>query len=144
MDAKEFLSQAYRLDLLISEETKELQKLRSISVSLRSPGFEQHYNPNRPTEAPFIRSLEKVWDTEEYLKKQLKQMTTLKAQILHAISELSDPDERLVLKYRFLDGLTYDQIGARLHMDRSTAFRTCDRALDHIKVPEDAVNLHPE
>lgn len=62
MTAKEYLRQAYRLDHRINSDLAELERLRDMEGSISSPSFEEHYNPNRNTEAPFIRCLEKVWD----------------------------------------------------------------------------------
>ena len=141
MDAKEFFSQTRYLDQLIEEDIRQLQNLRNTATLLRSPGFDQHYNPNRPTEAPFVKSLERVWAVEEQLKDSIHKLTTLKAQIMQAIETVPDREDRLLLKYRYLDNLTFEQIGSILHMDRSTAYRACERALTLVKVPDDAICL---
>lgn len=141
MDAKEFFSQTRYLDQLIEEDMRELRNLRSTATLLRSPGFEQHYNPSKPTEAPFVKSLERVWDVEEQLKNSIHKLTTLKAQIMQAIETVPDREDRLLLKYRYLDNMTYEQIGALLHMDRSTAYRACERALTLVELPNDAICL---
>ena len=52
MTAKEYLNQAYRLEQRIRLLKDNIEETRALSGSISSPGFEQHYNPNRPTEAP--------------------------------------------------------------------------------------------
>ena len=141
MDAKEFFSQTHYLDQLIEEDMRQLQNLRSTATLLRSPGFDQHYNPNRPTEAPSVKRLERVWAVEEQLKDSIHKLTTLKAQIMQAIETVPDREDRLLLKYRYLDNLHFEPIGSILHMDRSTAYRACERALTLVKVPDDAICL---
>ena len=60
MTAKEYLKQAYRLDHRIDSDIAEMERLREMACSVGSPGLEEHHNPNRATEAPFVRVLEKV------------------------------------------------------------------------------------
>ena len=64
MTAKEYLRQAYRLDHRIDSDITEMERLREMACSIGSPGFEEHYDPNHATEAPFVRALEKVWKME--------------------------------------------------------------------------------
>ena len=47
MTAKEYLKQAYRLDHRINSDIAEMERLREMVSSVGSPGFEEHYNPNR-------------------------------------------------------------------------------------------------
>ena len=65
MTVKEYLHQAYRLDHRIDSDIAEMERLRGMACSVSSPGFEEHYNPNRPTDAPYVRSLEKVWELQK-------------------------------------------------------------------------------
>lgn len=74
MTAKEYLRQAYRLDHRINSDLAELERLRDMEGSISSPSFEEHYNPNRNTEAPFIRCLEKVWDLEMKIKTEIDKL----------------------------------------------------------------------
>ena len=60
MTAKEYLNQARHLDALINCRLREINYWRDLSSSVSGSNFEQHYNPNKPTEAPFVRCLEKI------------------------------------------------------------------------------------
>lgn len=61
MTVKEYLNQAYRLEQRIRLLKDNIEETRALSGSISSPGFEQHYNPNRPTEAPYVKTLERSW-----------------------------------------------------------------------------------
>ena len=52
MTVKEYLGQAYLLDQRINSYTIECEELRLMSESISSPGFEEHYNASRNTDAP--------------------------------------------------------------------------------------------
>ncbi len=60
MTAKEYLNQARHLDALIHCRLREIDYWRDLSSSVSGSSFEEHHNPNRPTEAPFVRCLEKI------------------------------------------------------------------------------------
>lgn len=85
MTVKEYLRQAYRLDHRINSDIAEMERLREMADSVGSPGFEEHYNPNRPTEAPFVRCLEKVWDLEQKINSEIDRFIDLKAQMREVI-----------------------------------------------------------
>ena len=53
MTTKEYLRQAFRLDQRINMAIAELERLREMSQSVRSPGYEEHFNPNCFLQARF-------------------------------------------------------------------------------------------
>ena len=119
MTAKEYLRQAYRLDHRINSDLAELERLRDMEGSISSPSFEEHYNPNRNTEAPFIRCLEKVWDLEMKIKTEIDKLISLKDQMREVIDAV--------------------QIGDELKADESTVRRWHRRALASVIVPADPI-----
>ena len=58
MTVKEYLRQAYLLDQRIKSYSIECDELRQMAQSISSPGFEEHYNASKNTDAPYIRTLE--------------------------------------------------------------------------------------
>jgi regulator of replication initiation timing len=111
MTAKEYLKQAYRLDQKINSDIAEMSRLQEMASSVSSPGFEEHYNPNRPTEAPFVRCLEKVWELEQKINAEVDKLVGLKEQIRTVIDKVENPDEQMVLRYRYIHNYTWEQIG---------------------------------
>ena len=59
MTAQEFLSRYKYLKKQVKLNAKRIEELKTMSVRVSSPGFERSYNPNRNTQAPFIKSIEK-------------------------------------------------------------------------------------
>ena len=72
MTVKSYLSQSYLLDKRIKSDTMELEELRLMAQTISSPGFEEHYNASKNTDAPYIRTLEKMFDIEEKIMKELQ------------------------------------------------------------------------
>lgn len=141
MTTKEYLKQAFRLDHRIDSDITEMERLREMACSIGAPGFEEHYNPNHPTEAPFVRSLEKVWQMEEKINGEIDRLVDLKAQIRSVIEAVTDPNERMVLRYRYIHNMTWDQIGDELHADARTVRRWHGTALLHVELPENPITV---
>lgn len=139
MTPKEYLKQAYRLDQKINSDIAEAARLREMAAGVGSPGFEEHYNPNRATEAPFVRCLEKVWELEQKINAEIDKLVDLKEQIRGVIDMVENPDEQMVLRYRYIHNYTWEQIGDALYADERTVRRWHGRGLQHIKVPEDCI-----
>ena len=141
MTSKEYLRQAYRLDHRINSDIAEMERLREMACSIGAPGFEEHYDPNHPTEAPFIRALEKVWKLEEKINAEIDRLVDLKAQMRGVIEAVSDPDERMVLRYRYIHNMTWEKIGDVLHADRTTVYRWHNTAIRHVVLPDDPIQI---
>jgi RNA polymerase sigma factor (sigma-70 family) len=136
MTAQQYLSQAYRLDQRVQLDQSELDNLRTLAASVGSPGFEEHYNPNHPTDAPFVKTLEKIWEMEQKISAELSQLIHLKQEILMVLSKVDDVDERLVLTYRYLRNMSWTEISEELGVSDRTIRRWHERALTHVVVPE--------
>ena len=136
MTVREYLGQAYRLQQRIRLHQEELGNLRTLAASVGSPGFEEHYSPNRPTDAPFVKTLDKIWEKEKKTNDELCLLLQLRDEIQSVIDQVENMDERLVLTYRYLKGYTWMRIGDELAADERTIRRWHDRALSHAKVPE--------
>ncbi len=141
MTVKEYLRQAYRLDHRIDSDIAEMERLREMACSVGSPGFEEHYNPNRPTEAPFVRTLEKVWHMEEKINVEIDRLVDLKAQIRSVIEAVADPNERMVLRYRYIHNMTWERIGDELHAGETSVRRWHASALSHVVLPENPIAI---
>ena len=141
MTAKEYLKQAYLLDHRINADIAEMERLRKMAYSIRSSGTGPHFSSTRVTEAPFTRTLEKLWEMEEQINAEIDRLVDLKAQIIKVIGALSDPDERMVLQYRYVENMTWEQIGDKLFVDERSARRWHDKALKHITMPKEPIMI---
>ena len=141
MTVKEYLGQAYLLDKRIKSDTMELEELRMMSQTISSPGFEEHYNASKNTDAPYIRTLEKMFDMESKIMKEINTLVELKNQIREVISQIEKPEYQMILKYRYIHNMTWPTIGDKLCADGRTVQRWHNKAIAKIKLPENAINL---
>ncbi|MBD5537798.1 MAG: sigma-70 family RNA polymerase sigma factor [Lachnospiraceae bacterium] len=136
MTAKEYLNRARHLDALINCRLREIDYWRDLSSSVSGSNFETHYNPNRPTEASFVRCLEKIDEIQRSVEEKVAYLVRLKEEINAAIDMLENRDEQLVLRYRYLDDCTWEQISRMLNVSLRTVHRVHGSALQHFSVPD--------
>lgn len=135
MTAKEYLNQARHLDALIHCRLREIDYWRDLSSSVSGSNFEERHNPNRPTEAPFVRCLEKIDEIQHSVEEKVAYLICLKEEINKAIDKLENRDEQLLLRYRYLDNCTWEEIAAMLNMSIRSVHRIHSMALQHFLVP---------
>ena len=115
MTAKEYLNQARHLDALINCRLREIDYWRDLSSSVSGSNFEPHYNPNKPTEAPFVRCLDKIDAIQKDVAENVAYLVCLKETINEAIDRLASREEQLVLRYRYLDNCSWEEISRMLN-----------------------------
>lgn len=141
MTVKEYLGQAYLLDQRIKFDTQEYDELRMMSQTVSSPGFEEHYNASKNTDAPYIRTLEKMWDMENKLLEEMAVLLELKEQIRGVISKIEKPEFEMVLRCRYIHNMTWSAIADSLAADIRTVQRWHNKAIARVKLPKDAIKL---
>ena len=92
MTVKEYLSQAYRLENKIKLQQKRIEELRELATSVSSPGFEEHYNASRNTDAPYVKTIEKIMEYQEETEKRIVLLLDLREQMRASIQKVENPD----------------------------------------------------
>lgn len=141
MTPKEYLKQAYRLDHRINSDIAELGRLREMSTSISSPSLGEKVQTNRNTDAPFVKCLERIYALEEKINEEIDLLVNLKEEIRSVIDMVSDTDERMVLRYRYIHNYTWEQIGDVLGADSRTVRRWHGQALGHVILPENLLKI---
>lgn len=136
MTAKEYLSQAKRMDGIINCRLRELDYWKDLSRRVSGGGFERSYCPNCPTEAPFARCLEKIDEIERDIDSRIDGLVDLRDKINRAIDALGNREEQAVLRCRYLDGFDWEEISRILSVSVRTVYRIHGTALQNFKVPD--------
>ena len=137
MTAKEYLNQARHLDALINCRLREIDYWKELSSSVSGMRFDgMPHSPNRPTEAPFVRCLEKIDEIQRSVEDKIAYLVRLKEEINTAIDKLESRDEQLVLRYRYLDDCTWEEISRMLNVSLRTVHRIHGSALQNFSVPD--------
>ena len=141
MTVKEYLHQAYRLDHKINSDIEEMQRLREMSSSISTPQFGEKVQSSRKQEAPFVRSIEKIITLEEKINREIDTLIDLKEQMRGVIAAVDNTDEQMVLRYRYIHNMTWEEIGDELSIDSRTARRWHGTALTHVTLPENPIKI---
>lgn len=115
MTAKEYLSSIHWLERQIEYERRELEHWRELSMSVQAVGYEPHYGSNKPTDAPFVKCLEKKDEAEEKIKRDTERLVQLKSDVIDKLRKIEDVDYRSVLEMRYLSHCTWEEISETLH-----------------------------
>ena len=141
MTNKEYLRQAYRLDQKINSDIEELARLREMAGNISSPVLGDKVQTSRNRDGLFVRNMEKILLLEEKINREIDALVDLKSQMRDVIAAVQDTDERMVLRYRYIHNLTWEQIGNELNADKSTIRRWHGSALAHVVLPENPIKI---
>jgi len=138
MTAKDYLRQAYLLDKQIQVEMNELEQLRDMRGTIQGCSYNERIgsNPNRNLEAPFIKTIEKIWELEDKINGQIRKLVELQGDIEGAINRMDEPAERLLLKYRYINAMEWTDIADSLMVSYRTVHRIHASALKNFVIPE--------
>ncbi len=142
MTARRYLQQAWRLDEKIRADLKEQANLRELTKCISPAGYKEHINsPTRNTEAPFIKSLEKIDEIQMSISKEIERLLALKEQIHEVIVSLEDPNEQMVLHYHYILHMSWEQIRVEMTAGERTVRRWHENALEHIVLPRNPIQI---
>ena len=135
MTAKEYLNQAYRLNERINSYLSELDDLRALASSIGGSSFEEKYGGTRPTDAPFVRTIEKIDEMERGIAAEIERLISLKTEINTVIGSVYDKDEQTLLRYRYINCYDWNKIGMLLSVSLRSVHRIHASALKNFHVP---------
>lgn len=133
MTERDYLEQVWDTKNHIRHLNLELESYRELAGTVPGCGYEERLNKQRSTEAPFVKYIYKIMDLEEEIKTESGRLEIMKLEIGHQINMLEDTNERLVLRYRYLCCLPWDEIAARLHYSKRYIYKIHGRALQHFE-----------
>ena len=110
MNARDYLQQGFYLDKKIESNLREVAELRNLCMGISAAGLEESHNPNQPTEAPFVRTIEKIWEREQEINKEIDRLVDLKYEIGKVIDQVEDEAQRLVLRDRYIHFDSWEDI----------------------------------
>ena len=76
------------------------------------------------------------WDYEQRIDAQINRLVDLRSEINAAIESMENPEERLLLKYRYLKNESWEDISYELNVSYRTVHRIHASALNNFIVPE--------
>ena len=135
MTAKEYLSQAYRLDQRIRSKQEQIAVLNDLATSCTATMSGMPSSPNRGN-SRMADAVCKLVDLENSIAADLESLVALKADIIHTIKAVECIEYRLILEKRYISGKSWPEIAVDLGYKMRRLYTLHDEALDTIKIPE--------
>ena len=119
------LNKLYYLKLEIENLKEEIKGLAEIS-STELTGMPHGSGVSNPTEQYFLKK-EKLL---ERLNKKLEKYIDERENIENKIESIDDSEVRMIARYRFIDNLIWEEIGRKMHRDRSVCYKNLKKYLN--------------
>lgn len=137
MTAKEYLVQLWTLDKELKQLEIEQAELKELATGIGSFTYDDERICSSPVlTARFESYIDRLTEVQKQAADKWDQLISLRLKITVAIEKMSEPDERLVLQYRYLNHHTWEQIADEMNASRASVIRWHGTALLHFRIPD--------
>lgn len=138
MTSEQYLKQAYRLNELINSDLAELNNLRSLSTSISGVSYDTERVQGGNLPGSRIENIvAKITDLEEEINREIDRYVDLKVAIRREINRLENRNEQLLLRLRYVEFLSWEDIRATMGFDDlRRVYQIHREALKNFKPPE--------
>lgn len=132
MTAKDYLSQAYRIDQRINSKLEQVQSLRDLAEKASATLSDMPRNPSLNIHR-MQDFLAKALDLESEINTDLCRLIDTKREIVTVIKCVENRELQTLLELRYLCFKTWEQIAVELHFDLRWVHRLHNRALNEVE-----------
>lgn len=129
MTAKEYLGQAYKLDLRINSKLEQVEVLRSLSQKVTA-SYDYHPESKTRNSSSLENTILRLIQAEEDLNASIDALVDLKVEIARTISFLEDTNHQILLEKRYLSFHSWEEIAKELQCTVRWVHERHKRALD--------------
>ena len=133
MTAKEYLSQAYRIDQRIDSKLEQIASLRELLTKTSNGLSDMPGSPNRDR-SRVEEYVVKIVDMEKELNDDIDRLVSLKADIMHTIKKVGDSECQMLLEDRYLRFLTWEAIADNMGYTVRNVYILHGKALNMVKI----------
>lgn len=108
MTAKEYLGQVKRIDELIDTKCAEVNRLEETLLKITAATDNEpvkHSQGDRMAD-----TIAKIVDLQNEIKESVEQMVAVKKEVGNTIDSIQNPDYRLLLRLRYIQGKPWEEI----------------------------------
>ena len=135
MKAKEYLSQAYRLDQRIDAKIEQVMSLRNLAAKATST-----LSDAMPSGTRNIHRMEdiimRIFDLENEINADIDSLVALKREIVSTIKSVPNLEYQILLELRYLCFKPWEQIAVEMGYGIDNVFRLHQKALKDLEVGE--------
>lgn len=129
MTAKEYLGQAYRVDVRIRCKMEQVQSLRELAIKASSTLSDMPKGSGYTSKADIVA---KIIDYENEINKEIKKLVKLKEDVTDAINSIPNAEQRTLLELRYLMFNKWEEIAIAMGYGIDNVYKIHKRALKNI------------
>ena len=126
MAAKEFLSQALKLDQLINSKLEELNQCRRLAESINGCH-------SASEEASYVKWVERIVEKEKELDSEIDRLVNIKMKISDFIGKINNPQWQCLLRNRYVLGKTWAEIAEEMDCSVRNVLRLHKKILENLE-----------
>lgn len=134
MKAKEYLSQAYRLDKRINSKLDQIASLSELATKCTSTLSGLPRNTNHGS-SKVADAVAKIIDLQAEINRDIDRLVDLKRELVKVIKAVDNTEHQLLLELRYLCFKTWEQIAVEMGYDVRHIYRLHQQALSDVTVP---------
>lgn len=112
------LNKLYFLKIEIKEIKEEIDNLSEISSPSLS-GMPHSKKKSDPTQQFLMKKQKLIEKLNKKLERYIEELTRIE----NFIDDIDDPEIRTIARLRFIENFTWEDIGKKMHQDRSVCYR---------------------
>lgn len=117
-----------RIDRLLEEQSRWREMALKITPVLsQAPGGGE-------SGSPIERPMDKVLEIDAEINREIDELQTVRQEIRAALNQLEDESLKLLMEYRYIDGLTWEQIAVKMDISWRWSIKLHGKALGKIKI----------
>ena len=135
MTAKEYLSQAYRLDKRIDSKIEQLKSLNLLATKCTSTLSDMPKSQSI-SNSRLEDTVVKIVDLQEEINRDIDSLVDLKRDIVRTIKSVQNPEYQIILELRYLCFKTWEEIAVQMNCSIDNVFKIRKKALKSVLIPE--------
>ena len=134
MTARDYLSQAYRLDQRINSKLEQVESLNGLSTKVSSTLTGMPKNPNHAT-STMADTVTKIIALQAEINNDIDRLVDLKRELVAVIKAVSNTERQTLLELRYLCFKTWEQIAVEMNYTVRNVHLLHKEALTAVVVP---------
>lgn len=117
-----------RIDRLLEEQSRWRERALKITPTLsQAPG-------GGGSGSPIERPMDKVLEIDEEINREIDTLQTIRQEIRETLNQLEDESLKLLMEYRYIDGMTWEQVAVKMNYCWRQVCRKHGQALTQIRM----------
>lgn len=136
MTAKEYLSQAYRLDLRINSKIEQVASLNDLARKATSVVTGMPHSPNKG-KSSMSDTIDKIIDLQNEINADIDRLVDLKVEMVNVIKAVCNKEYQTLLEKRYLCFMTWESIAVDMGYSIQHLYRLRDKAYQEVVIPSE-------